>query len=199
MVRFISSFFDSLYYSERFKFLICVRDGNDGPWSTFTLGIGTPLQYARVLISTTGYLPWVVQLEGCTSADPSNCASSRGSLFHPNKSTTRQEAGLFELDLELNLGYTGNGDFAFDSVTLGLPGAGAPVLSHQLFAGIATKQFYLATWGMAPRPANLTNFNEPQQSVLSVLKETNQIPSLSYGYTAGAPYRKLACWFSHTP
>ena len=138
-----------------------------------------------------------MQPQGCTLADPSSCASTRGGIFHPNQSTSWREAGLFELDLELNLGYTGNSEFAFESIALGLHGTGAPVLSHQLFAGLATKEFYLANWGIAPRPTNLTGFDEPQQSVLSALKETSQIPSLSYGYTAGAPYRKSAYQISH--
>jgi hypothetical protein len=46
------------------------------------------------------------------------------------------------------------------------------------------------TFGLSPRPTNFTNFDNPQPSYLTSLKSKNLIPSLSYGYTAGAPYRQ---------
>ncbi|KAI4211721.1 MAG: hypothetical protein LQ351_005495 [Letrouitia transgressa] len=166
-------------------------DGNDGPWSTFVLGIGTPPQYVRVLISTTCSQPWAVDPLGCTQADPLDCASTRGGLFAANKSSTWDDEGLFDLHQQLNLGYSGNGHFGFDSIALGYPGSGAITIEHQILTTIATKDFYIANWGIAPRPTNLTtiNSNNSHQSLLSTLKESSQIPSLSYGYTAGARYR----------
>ncbi|KAI4089444.1 MAG: hypothetical protein L6R37_008038, partial [Teloschistes peruensis] len=172
-------------------------DGHDGPWSTFALGFGNPPQFVRVLISTTCPQPWAVDPLGCTPNDPPNCVSNRGNRFNTNASSTWQEKGLYELDQELNLGYTGNGNFGLDSLTLGYPGSGAITLDHQIVATIAAKDFYLATWGIAPRPTNLTSnsnavtfaANNSYQSVLSTLRHDNQIPSLSYAYTAGARYR----------
>ena len=88
----------------------------------------------------------------------------------------------------------GNGDFGFDSIVLGAPGStsGAYSLENQILASIATKEFYVATWGIAPRPTNLTTIDAQNShpSLLTTLREQNQIPSLSYAYTAGAPYRK---------
>jgi Eukaryotic aspartyl protease len=43
--------------------------------------------------------------------------------------------------------------------------------------------------GLNPRPTNFTDLNHPQTSYVSLLKEQNYIPSLSYSYTAGAQYR----------
>lgn len=111
---------------------------------------------------------------------------------------------MYELDQELNLGYTGNGNFGLDSLTLGYPGSGAITLDHQIVATIAAKDFYLATWGIAPRPTNLTSnsnavtfaANNSYQSVLSTLRHDNQIPSLSYAYTAGARY-SMSCLSSY--
>lgn len=174
------------------------RDGNDGPWSTFTLGIGTPPQYVRVLISTTCPQPWAVDPLGCTAIDPATYASNRGGLFNKNHSSTWQDQGFYELDQELNLGYTGNGDFGSDSITLGYPGSGAITVEHQLLATIAAKDFYIATWGIAPRATNLSRSDSDpatllpensHQSLLSMLKQQHEIPSLAYGYTAGARYR----------
>ena len=177
------------------------RDGNDGPWSSFPLGIGNPPQFVRVLVSTTCPQPWTVLPQGCTHSDPPTCPSSRGGLFFPNSSTTWQEAGLYELDQELNLGYSGNGEFGFDSLTLGYPGSGAYTIDRHLLAGIAAKDFYIATWGIAPRPTNLTTIdsNNSYQSLLSSLKQNEQVPSLSYGYTAGAYYRRYLNSITRAP
>ncbi|KAL8664640.1 MAG: hypothetical protein Q9202_002910 [Teloschistes flavicans] len=172
-------------------------DGNDGPWSSFALGFGSPPQFVRVLISTTCPQPWAIDPLGCTPTDPPDCISNRGNRFNKNASSTWQEKGLYELDQELNLGYTGNGNFGLDNLTLGYPGSGAITLEHQIVATVAAKDFYLATWGIAPRPTNLTSdpnavtfaANESYPSVLSTLRQDDKIPSLSYGYTAGAQYR----------
>lgn len=134
-----------------------IRDGNDGPWSTFTLGIGSPPQYVRVLVSTTCPQPWAVDPLGCTASDPPNCGFKRGNRFDKNQSSTWQDKGLYELDQELNLGYDGNGNFGLDSITLGYPGSGTVSLEQQVLATIASKTYYIATWGIAPRPTNLTS------------------------------------------
>ena len=128
--------------------------------------------------------------QGCTPIDPSTCGKSRGDIFYINESSTWQDEGFYELDLELNLNYTGNGDFGYDTLSLGLLGTGLPNMSHQVVAGIATKDFYLGSWGIAPYPTNLTTLDDPKPSLMSNLKGENLIPSLSYGYTAGAQYRK---------
>ncbi|KAI4088500.1 MAG: hypothetical protein LQ344_006014 [Seirophora lacunosa] len=173
-------------------------DGNDGPWSTFALGFGTPPQYVRVLLSTTSPKPLLVDPLGCTATAPPNCPNRRGNQFFKNTSSTWQDKGLYTLDEELNLGYSGNGNFGLDSITLGYPGSGAVTVHHQLFASIATQDFYLGSLGIAPRATNLTKPGQkpvlfaPEDaypSVLSVLKQERKIPSISYAYTAGARYR----------
>ena len=168
------------------------RTGNDGPWSSFFIGIGTPPQYVRVLISTTGPQPWAVNPLGCTSSDPDNCARARGGLFLANESTTWQKAGFYQIDIERNLGYTGNGEYGFDSVALGAPQPGVYTIEHQVVASIATKVFYIATWGVAPRATNFSSLDpeNSHESLLSTLRRTGKIPSLSFAYTAGAQYRK---------
>lgn len=97
---------------------------------------------------------------------------------------------MFQLDLQQNLDYTGNGDFGFDSVGLGYPGGGGPSLTHQVVSGIATTDFWLGSFGLDPEPCNFTNFVDPQPSFLRSLYNSSMIPSLSWGYTAGAVYRK---------
>lgn len=48
----------------------------------------------------------------------------------------------------------------------------------------------LGVFGLGPTPINFTDFNNPQPSYLWSLKNQSFIPSLSYGYSAGAPYRE---------
>ena len=129
---------------------------------------------------------------GCTSDGPNDCAEARGRLFLANESSTWQKVGFYEIDIEHNLGYTGNGEFGFDSVVLGTPGSGAYAIEHQVVASIAAKDFYIATWGIAPRATNFTNIDpeNSHESLLSTLRRNGQIPSLSFAYTAGARYRK---------
>lgn len=169
-------------------------DGNDGPWSSFTLQVGNPVQNVKVMISTAGYQTWVVLNEGCVLSDPSTCATSRGGIFHPNESTTWMannvtSKGLFSLGLELNLGYTGNGEYGYDTVALGWQGSGGPSLDQQIVAGVATKEFYLGIFGLNPRPTNFSDYNDTTSSYMSNLKQKSLIPSLTWGYTAGNQYR----------
>lgn len=170
-------------------------DGNDGPWSSFVIQVGTPAQNVKVLISTAGYQTWAVLPQGCTSSDPPTCGISRGGEFRANESTTWvannvTSKGIFSLGLELNLGYAGNnGEYGYDTVGLGWQGSGGPSLDQQIVAGIATKQFYLGIFGLNPRPSNFTSFNNPIPSYISNLRKESLISSLSWGYTAGNQYR----------
>jgi hypothetical protein len=47
----------------------------------------------------------------------------------------------------------------------------------------------LGVFGLGPKPTNFSDFNEPQPSYMWSLKNQSLIPSLSFGYSAGAPYR----------
>jgi len=94
--------------------------------------------------------------------------------------------------LESNLGITDTGEFGYETVGIGWQGSGGPVVEHQVIAGIATPDFWLGFFGLTPRPTNFTDFTNPQPSFLQTLKNNSQIPSLSWSYTAGAPYRKRA-------
>ena len=173
-----------------------VRDGDDGSWSSFAVQVGSPPQDVRVLISSSGSALWVVLPEGCISTDPTDCPKNRGFTFNQNASSTWIDQGLFSLILtaEQPLGdYVGdNSDLGLDNITLGWQGSQGPSLSRQLIAGIATKDFYLGLLGLTNRPYNVSNFNNEFPSPLETLYNKNQIPSLSWSYTAGASYRQNA-------
>ncbi|KAL8954120.1 MAG: hypothetical protein Q9222_000002 [Ikaeria aurantiellina] len=173
--------------------LSCFLDGNDGPWSSFAVRVGTPPQTVRVFASTTVPETWVVLTEGCVSGDPVGCDTSRGQLFSPNASSTWNIVNDFELGVEKNLrNYSSNWDhgrYGFDTLALGYQGSGGPSVNHSVVAAIATKDFYLGNIGLSAQSINFTTYDNSPPSLLTQLKNTKQIPSLSYGYNAGAPYR----------
>ena len=160
--------------------------------------IGTPPQLFEIFPGTNGNQIWIPVPEGCLVTDPLNCGSLRGVLpyqglpsngFQKNESSTWTPEGIYSLDIENGLNLTGNGDFGYDCVGLGVQNSGGATLTHQLLAGIATKDFYLGELGLSIKPANLSSFDDPIPSCLQNLRKQGSIPSLSYGYTAGAKYQ----------
>lgn len=130
----------------------------------------------------------MVLAEACSSTD---CAKARGDdLFNPNSSKTWKEEGIYNLFFESNLNYTGNGEYGFDQIALGLQPTNDSTLSNQVIAGIVAEDFWLGYFGINPQPTNFSNFQDPQQSFFKTLQTQNRIPSLTYSYTAGAQYRK---------
>ena len=168
--------------------------GNDGSWSTVNIAIGNPPQTLQVLPATEISETWVVLPLGCGSLDPLNCTQSRGGTFDVSKSTNWISKATYALLAESNLGYTANsdnGNYGFDTIGVGKPGAGNVSVDGQVVAGIATKDFYLGNLGLASRPISFNSDNDPKPSFLSSLRNRSLIPSLAYGFTAGASYRKI--------
>ncbi|KAA8570286.1 hypothetical protein EYC84_002593 [Monilinia fructicola] len=169
-------------------------NGIDGNWSSFWLTVGTPSQPVLVFISTASNQPWVISPDGCTPLDPGTCLGSRGLKFNSNTSTTWapntiNPGGVFALEVESNLDLSGNGNYGNDTLMLGSPGSELPSLSSQVLATITTHDFWLGLFGLNPAPTNFSSKTELVPSYMSNLKSQGHIPSLSYGYTAGAYYR----------
>ncbi|MCJ1382778.1 hypothetical protein MMC17_005891 [Xylographa soralifera] len=163
-------------------------DGNDGPWSSFSIQVGTPAQSLRVLISTAISATWVIISAGCP-ASVTTCPSGRGGIYTANTSSTWENQGDYELYVEENLDIVGAGIFGNDTVSLAATGSGGPTLQNQIVGGIAAQQFWLGMFGVNPKPTNFTNFTTEQKSYMTNLKEQDIIPSISFGYTAGNQYR----------
>jgi hypothetical protein len=72
---------------------------------------------------------------------------------------------------------------------LGYVGSGSPTLINTTVTWINTFDFWIGEFGLNPRPTNFTSLNDNSPSYLSLLYESDSIPSLTYGYTAGAQYR----------
>ena len=170
--------------------------------STFTILVGTPAQSFRILPATNGNEIWVPDPQGCTAADASNCGDRRGVNtfngspsrgFQTNQSSTWSGQGIYDLIGEKDLNYTGSGTYGFDTVGLGPSSSGTSALelSNQVVAGVTTSEFYLGEFGLGSKPANFstTSASNPPKSYMRTLVDQNLIPSLSFGYTAGAKYR----------
>ncbi|KAK4975711.1 hypothetical protein LTR28_008735, partial [Elasticomyces elasticus] len=159
--------------------------------SSFALQVGTAAQDIRVQISTASAAVWTIQAGGCIAGGPAGCENSRGSLFLYNKSITYIPNSIFDLGLEQNLGLDLNTNYGFDTVTLGWQGSGGPTVQHVTIASIASYTYWLGMFGLNPQPTNFSTFSDPQPSYLTQLKRNNSIPSIAWGYTAGAQYRTL--------
>ncbi|KAF2453424.1 aspartic peptidase domain-containing protein, partial [Lineolata rhizophorae] len=171
----------------------------DGSWSTFLINVGTPPQEFRVIISTAGGEAWVPHPQGCTSSDPDDCPELRGvnpfdgaasAGFQDDQSSTWDAIGLYSLDLEERLGFSGNGSWGLDRVALGSSQADDQLeLDSQLVALIADKDYFMGQFGVGIQPTSFSNTAEPIHAFIWNLKNQTKIPSLSFSYTAGAPYR----------
>lgn len=156
-----------------------------------------------MLASTQVPETWLVDPLGCIAKDPSNCTEARGGTYHRADSSTSQGSStpenpsgkpqIVSLQAERNLGMTNNSDvgsYAFDAMEIGRPGNGnISLTSAQVIAAVATKDFFIGNVGLAARHVSATGSGNPS-GLLASLNDGNYIPSLSYGYTAGAAYRK---------
>lgn len=159
------------------------------------MGVGTPPQEVRLFISSAGHVLSIILPRGCDKSRSSNCEATRGELFYKNASTSWEDVAIHALDLESDLDDSGSGGLGFDTHSLIPAGSAALSITGQVVSSSVTEHFYRGTWGINPRPANLPNFTSPLESLLLTLKKNNFIPSLSYGYTAGADYSKCSLFW----
>lgn len=119
----------------------------------------------------------------------------RGALVNVNTSSTWQDQGLYELgnhkDLPDYSQYYQSGDYGLDTMGVGLPVFNDYDEPGVTVTAIVAGDFYLGLLGVNRLPTNFSDF-VPHPSYLSALRDSEKIPSLSYGYTAGAPYREKA-------
>lgn len=178
--------------------VICLSSiGDDGPWSTFLINVGNPPQQVQVLVATEVSATWVVEPGGCGPPYPVNCTETRGETYDSTQSTSWNVNGLYPLAAETNLGnpYSASnsiGNFGYDTVRLpGQSGVANVSLDHQVVAGIKTTTYYLGSLGLSSQNMTFgTDNSDTSPSFLGSLKNENLIPSLSFGYTAGASYSK---------
>lgn len=116
----------------------------------------------------------------------STCRDRRGGLFRPNTSSTWQEVGRYELGLDPQLGFGGYGNYGYDNVDLDEQ----TIVPSQVVGVINSTEHWLGFLGLGVGVTNFTGSNK-LPFLSSMVEIKNIIPSHSYGYTAGAYYRKL--------
>jgi hypothetical protein len=126
----------------------------------------------------------------------------RGGLFSSENSSTWQynfisgpNKDYYDMNVDTQLGYH---DFAYQGFDMvSLAGAGGPSIAQNVSVGMffPTNDSYLGLFGLDPTPSNFATFTGDPKSLqfpsyLQQLQNQSLIPSLSWGYTAGNPYRK---------
>jgi len=179
--------------------------GNDGNWSTWPVYVGTPPQQFNVLPATSHGEIWVPLPEGCqlssstTFANTSSCGASRGAGdfqsaqsagFQKNASTTWSETGIYALPVQDGLFEGDQGGLYGTDVVVLANGSGPVEVVKQSVVGLATKDFWLGSLGVAQRASNFTVEKTIVPSLVDALKIQNVTPSASFGLDVGAAYRR---------
>ncbi|RDW74958.1 hypothetical protein BP6252_06100 [Coleophoma cylindrospora] len=169
-------------------------EGNDGTWSTFEIRVGTPATTVRVLPATSWQEVWVIwgDIPGvCNTTEgvSADCGDERGGLWEATSSSTWQQGDQLFLGLNQDLGYSGQGQYGFDTVGLGYSSDEGPTLTHQIVAEISSNSYFFGQLGIGFQPTNFTGYGDPQASFSDTLYSNGTISSMSWSYTAGAYYR----------
>ena len=122
---------------------------------------------------------------------PSVSASATSSILAQgligNQSSSWTEKGTHWIRTEVFLNQTAQGQYGLDSVGLDADANSGLTTYSIVVAGVPIKPFFLGQLGM--RPANSSGPDGSTPSFLMQLAVQMKVPSLSYGYTAGALYR----------
>ena len=188
-------------------------DGNDGPWSTFAIQIGTSqAQPVAVLPATSKSNIWaVLGPEGCSYTSSlrqlDDCVSFREGLYYPNNSASFQKLTCDNdkyCDLpffgEQALGYAGTSVAGTDIVGFGWSGNDIELLQEQAISAFAYTDPWLAIGllGLSDQPLNVTGPTDLHPSPLGTLRNSTRIPSSFWAYNAGARYAQPPVYGSLT-
>ena len=132
------------------------RDGNDGPWSTLDIHVGTPPQPLRVSVGTSIQETWVISADqtrgGCLGNNDPDCRRKRGGLFNVDFSSTWIGAGRLPLSPVYYppkyRGGGGSGDYGSDTLGLGTLRSLVVKVGNRRFAAVATQYSYLGFLGV---------------------------------------------------
>jgi hypothetical protein len=106
-------------------------------------------------------------------------------------SSTWSNIGIFQVAAREELGYNASGLYGLDNLGLMIANSGGPTLKSQVIGAVTNPRLWVGRLGMDVKPSNFSGFENPQRSLIQTLKDEKYIPSLSYGYTAGAYYSEL--------
>ncbi|KIW97936.1 uncharacterized protein Z519_01520 [Cladophialophora bantiana CBS 173.52] len=157
--------------------------GYDGLWSAISIRVGSPEQYLSVFPSTLGQETWVVGPAGCDGTTV--CQSKRGGLFSANESSSFKPRGFYELNFDPQLGGSGFGYYGLDTLSLD----DAISVPDQIIAVVNSTDYWVGSLGLGVQQTRFSGSEAISPLLSSLIQKRNDIPSRSYGYTAGAVYR----------
>ncbi|KIW34221.1 uncharacterized protein PV07_01013 [Cladophialophora immunda] len=157
--------------------------GYDGLWSAISIRVGSPEQYLSVFPSTLSQETWVVGPAGCDGT--SICENKRGGLFSANESSTFKARGFYELNFDPQLGGSGYGYYGLDTLSLD----DATSVPDQIVSVVNSTDYWVGTLGLGVQQTRFSGSEAISPLLSSLVQKRNDIPSRSYGYTAGAVYR----------
>ncbi|KAK8242728.1 aspartic peptidase domain-containing protein [Phyllosticta capitalensis] len=177
-------------------------DGNDGPWSSFSLRLGSmdQSQHIRVLPAFSVSALFTIDKSGCpteaeapTFMSPEQCLEARGGVFDADQSSDWTYYGIFGVDGgSSGLGYL-DVTVEFGSETVGLTSDNTqPLLSGQITAMVAVFDYWIGVFGLSPNPSRLANMSTSYPTFFNGLKKTGRIAGNSWSYTAGAYHRNFS-------
>lgn len=123
--------------------------------------------------------------------DPGAANPSAALGFWGAQSSTWNAVGNYTVQVDEGLPASfrapDDGSFGMDVVGLGpTSAAGLSLDQKTVVSGAPIEPFFLGLLGL--QPSNSSQFNKTAASTLTVLKSEGLIPSMSFGYTAGAIY-----------
>lgn len=162
--------------------------------------MGTPPQQFHVLPNFGGQTIYVPRDEDCKRlVNLSDCGTQRGVEifssayspgFQPNASSTWKVLGDYDLALGGVYGLNGFAKWGNDSAGAGMiRSTDLPKLENVAVVAYVAPDFWIGQLGLSPSTIDMNAGNQPH-SFLRRMKDEGHIPSLSFGYQAGAPYRK---------
>jgi len=157
--------------------------GYDGLWSSISIRVGSPEQWLSVIPSTVTQETWVIGPSGCDGTLA--CQNLRGGLFSANASTSFQNLGPYELGSDQQNDGGLVADYGFDTIALS-DEVSVPV---QTVAILNTTDFWLGEFGLGVQESRFNGTLNHPSYLSSLVQTSGNIPSHSYGYTAGAHYR----------
>lgn len=171
--------------------------GNDGNWSAFAIQVGTPQQQYHLLPWTSSSQTWIPDPpQACNLGESvSDCAFRRGidsENISLEESTSWVDQGMYELsDNHGIFGDMGNGTLGTDDITVNQGMPTQALIPQQLLTAYVNSPVWMGLLGLGDDPGALPYINVSAAGILSSLRGSGLIGSRSYGYTAGAHYRKL--------
>jgi hypothetical protein len=174
--------------------------GNDGPWSTFTIRVGSPPQALEVLPASSASFSLVVLEEGCPPDVTASCKTLRGNVLDPRDLTTWTPLRLQDDSSYGILPFPAQqallpeqiaSEVAVNPISLDVwaESSSSIYLEGQLLAGYATKTPFLGLLGLSGFQSYPLTKATPYNSTLQILKNNSDVSGLTWAYTAGANYK----------